>query len=241
MQKNKKIIIAVAVFFLFGFLGEAHAEIGIGSTRQEVISAFGQPSGQLTSGEEEILTYPGGIITIVNNQVSYIDSNFVGRLEERRQEDIFKVKQRAKGLVFHQGRWISAKEKAQLERKKILAERERVIKEKLRQEPIMVFSAGGQAIDINKVIVPGKVTIIDFYADWCGPCRAMSPYLEQLAKTDEDVFLRKIDIVDWSTPVVKQFGLSSIPNVRVFNRRGQMVGQPTYSFEKVKDYVTQAK
>ena len=48
----------------------------------------------------------------------------------------------------------------------------------------------------------------------------MGPALEQLAQQDAGITLRKVNIVSWSTPVARQFGLNSIPNVRVYDRHG---------------------
>jgi thioredoxin 1 len=90
-------------------------------------------------------------------------------------------------------------------------------------------------------MIPGKITIVDFYADWCGPCRRISPQLEQLAKTDPDVVLLKINIVNWNTPVTRQFGIESVPNVRVFSRIGSQLGEATSDVSLVKQRVEQAK
>ena len=80
------------------------------------------------------------------------------------------------------------------------------------------------------------------YADWCGPCRRLSPSLEQMASSDSEVALRKIDIVNWRTPVVQQFNIHSIPQVNVYDRSGRLVGTVVgVDFEKVKSYGAQAK
>src|SRR6476660_1615586 len=92
-----------------------------------------------------------------------------------------------------------------------------------RGEPIKVISHGTQ-IDINQHLALGNVTVIDFYADWCGPCRQFAPSLEQLARSDPEIALRKIDIVNWKMPVARQFNVHSIPQVSVYNRGGSLVG-----------------
>jgi thiol-disulfide isomerase/thioredoxin len=65
-----------------------------------------------------------------------------------------------------------------------------------RGQPIKVISHGAQ-VDINRHLALGNVTVVAFYADWCGPCRQLSPNLEQMARTDPEIALRKIDIVNW--------------------------------------------
>ena len=108
-------------------------------------------------------------------------------------------------------------------------------------KPFEVISKGGAEIDLARVVVRGKVTVVDFYADWCGPCRAMAPFLEQLPKNDPSVCVRKIDIVNWGTPICSQFTINSIPNVRVFDAAGNQVGAPTFSPQEVMSLIKQAK
>ena len=110
-----------------------------------------------------------------------------------------------------------------------------------RGEPIELISHGAQ-VDISQHLVLGSVTVIDFYADWCGPCRQLAPSLEQMASSDPEVALRKIDIVNWRTAVAQQFNIHSIPQVNVYDRNGRLVGTALgVDFEKVKSYVAQAK
>ncbi len=110
-----------------------------------------------------------------------------------------------------------------------------------RGQPVEVISHGAQ-VDINKHLALGNVTIVDFYADWCAPCRQLSPSLEQMARSDPEIALRKIDIVNWKTPVARQFNLTSIPQVNVYNRGGALVGTVNGAdVQQVKRYVAQAK
>jgi thiol-disulfide isomerase/thioredoxin len=104
-----------------------------------------------------------------------------------------------------------------------------------------VISHGAQ-VDINQHLALGNVTVVEFYADWCGPCRMLTPSLEQMAQADPQVALRKIDIVRWGTPVTQQFGVNAVPQVNVYNRGGTLVGTVRgVDLDSVKAYVAQAK
>ena len=85
----------------------------------------------------------------------------------------------------------------------------------------------GEEVDIQKHCVPGKITIVDFYADWCGPCRKAAPILEDRVNRDDDLVLRKVNIVSWASPVSKQYGLHGIPYIQVYDRRGNKIGEMT--------------
>jgi thioredoxin len=101
---------------------------------------------------------------------------------------------------------------------------------------------GGNEIDINKHLANGKITLVEFYADWCGPCKMISPALENMARTDRDIALCKIDIVNWTSPVTRQYNIRSIPCVVVFDRKGQMVGvMRGVDPDALNQYITQAK
>lgn len=207
----------------------ANAQIVKGSTKEQVIKRFGEPSGVMSTGSEEILSYPGGMIVLIDGIVDQIDDNFEMDIKQRSMEDKYKEAQRAKGLTEYKGEWITKTEKRQIE-----LNREQ-------QQPIRMFKGGGNLVDLKDIIVPGRITIVDFYADWCEPCKKMSPYLEHIAKNDPDVFLRKIDIVQWGTPVTNQYGIRSIPDVRVFDRSGRMVGSPTHDFNQILSYIGRSK
>jgi len=58
------------------------------------------------------------------------------------------------------------------------------------------------------------LVLVDFYADWCGPCQMLAPVLEELAKEVTDVKISKVN-VDHAKELAVQFGVSTIPNITI--------------------------
>jgi thioredoxin-like negative regulator of GroEL len=70
----------------------------------------------------------------------------------------------------------------------------------------------------------------------------VSPTLEQLARTDAEIALRKVDIVDWGSAIAKQYNVTTLPRVEVYGRKGELVGTVRGANpDQVKQYVAQAK
>lgn len=64
--------------------------------------------------------------------------------------------------------------------------------------------------------------LVDFYADWCGPCQAMTPVLKEVAQTLEGkVKIIKVD-VDKNQPLAQKFGVRSVPTFILF-KRGELI------------------
>lgn len=75
--------------------------------------------------------------------------------------------------------------------------------------------------DKNPEYLGSKPAIVDFYASWCGPCRAISPVLEELAKEYGDkIVIYKVD-VDASRDIAQAFGIRSIPAVLFIPMKGE--------------------
>ncbi len=58
--------------------------------------------------------------------------------------------------------------------------------------------------------------LVDFYADWCGPCRVLAPALEEVARETPDARVVKVNVDD-SPMLAARYGISSIPSLMVFN------------------------
>ena len=68
-----------------------------------------------------------------------------------------------------------------------------------------------------------KPVLIDFYADWCGPCRMVSPLVDQIAAENPEYLVCKIN-VDEEPELALRFGVSSIPTLIVM-KGGKVVSQ----------------
>lgn len=74
------------------------------------------------------------------------------------------------------------------------------------------------AADFKTAVLEADVPVlVDFYADWCGPCRALAPVLEQLAQETQGVRIVKVN-VDQAPSLAAQYRVSAIPTLILFNQ-----------------------
>lgn len=74
-----------------------------------------------------------------------------------------------------------------------------------------------------EVLHSDKTVLLDFWASWCGPCRMLSPVVDEVAEERPDVKVGKVN-VDEQPELAGQFGVMSIPTLLVF-KNGKLVNQ----------------
>ena len=68
----------------------------------------------------------------------------------------------------------------------------------------------------NEVLNSDKTTIVDFYADWCGPCKMMSPVIDKIAEENaEKIKVGKVN-VDENQGLAMKYNIMSIPTILIF-------------------------
>lgn len=97
--------------------------------------------------------------------------------------------------------------------------------------PHEAYPAGADVVELNKegaavgpldkLRVPGKFTVFDVYADWCGPCRDVDERLRKIVSERPDVAVRKLSVVDFDSPLALELGVDILPYVVVYTPEGK--------------------
>jgi len=75
--------------------------------------------------------------------------------------------------------------------------------------------------NFDEVLKSKSIVLVDFWAEWCGPCRMLGPVIEDLAKSNEDVAVGKIN-VDHNPVKSVEYGVTALPTL-IFFKDGQPV------------------
>lgn len=202
-----------------------------GQTEEEVVKIVGKPSGRMTSGKRTVLTYCGETLIFENGRLRPTDPNFSAKVQANK---------------------IAASRRAELEKQQALltaSESRRRLAAAPKQVPAAApVQTQAAAPAPNKpshqyvdLLTPGCISVVDFYADWCGPCRQLAPILAEIERKNSDAVFNKINIQDWGSEVVSKYHITAVPTVMVFYANGNMVGQPTSAPNQIVDNITRAR
>jgi thioredoxin 1 len=75
-----------------------------------------------------------------------------------------------------------------------------------------------------------KTVLLDFYATWCGPCRMVSPIVDEIAEERDDIMVGKVNVDD-EPELAAAFGVTSIPMLAVV-KNGEVVNQTVGAMPK---------
>lgn len=67
----------------------------------------------------------------------------------------------------------------------------------------------------NEILNANGTTLVDFYADWCGPCKMLSPIIEEIAEECADITVGKVNVSE-NNDLADKFGVSNIPTLIIF-------------------------
>ena len=84
----------------------------------------------------------------------------------------------------------------------------------------------------SQIVTSDKVVMLDFYADWCGPCNMVAPLVAELAEENPDYCIGKVNVDD-DPELARRFGVTTIPTLVILNK-GELVRQSIGALPKDK-------
>ena len=81
------------------------------------------------------------------------------------------------------------------------------------------------SVAVKKSNAKGKVVVIDFFATWCGPCKAMAPAMEKMEqKYSDKIEFRKVDI-DKNRSLAQKYEIEAVPTLVILSPKGEIINK----------------
>lgn len=97
----------------------------------------------------------------------------------------------------------------------------------------MAIQAG--SFEALQTAIANGVTLVDFFADRCGPCKVLGPIINEISEEREDTTVLKVDI-DAVPEAAEEYGIMSIPTVMIF-KDGEIMGEAIIGVREKQDYL----
>lgn len=81
---------------------------------------------------------------------------------------------------------------------------------------------GGAMVDVAGALVPGSVTVVDFWSESCGACTTVAGMLAVQTANEPRVVVRKVDVGDGFTPVAKAYEIGALPHFKIYDRKKRL-------------------
>lgn len=94
--------------------------------------------------------------------------------------------------------------------------------------------------DFDNALKSTKLVVVDFFAEWCGPCKYLAPILEELQKENPTVEFYKVD-VDENSEVAEEQSISAMPTIKFFKNGTSVAEVVGADANKIKDLVAKHK
>ncbi|HEY8132423.1 MAG TPA: thioredoxin domain-containing protein [Thermoanaerobaculia bacterium] len=95
----------------------------------------------------------------------------------------------------------------------------------------IVSYPGTSKLNFNQILAAGKITVVDFYADWCGPCHVLESRMQHFMVDKPNLAVRRVNIGKWDNEAARQatreFRAEALPYVRVYDAKGKFVAAVT--------------
>jgi thiol-disulfide isomerase/thioredoxin len=83
-------------------------------------------------------------------------------------------------------------------------------------------NATGAPVDVDAALVPGFVTVVDFWSESCGACIVVGGMLAAQVANEPKVVIRKVDVGDGDTPAGRAYQINALPHYRIYDKQRRL-------------------